>query len=98
MHLVYRLSRPFHLLKKFEEKWGVNSILRQIDDGFYICICTMTTVDNIYTASHAFVFDSHFKQFGAKIYCDTLIDNIKYAPIYVLDKKDRKSKQCVNFF
>ena len=45
------------------EKWGANSILRKIDDGFYSYTCTVINIDKTYTTSHAFVYDSNFKLF-----------------------------------
>ena len=56
---------------------------------------------NIYS-SHAFVYDSNFAQLYKSEYCGAIIDNRYYAPICVLEEKDRKRqyafKMCLGFF
>ena len=41
---------------------------------------------------HAFVYDSNFSTKEKSKLCGAIIDNISYAPICILEEKDRKSK------
>ena len=68
-------------------------ILQKFIDGVYNCTCTVANKNNIYNTSHAFDYDSHFKQLGQKTCCDALTDTIMNAPICVLDKNDSESKE-----
>ena len=47
-----------------------NNILQKFNDGVYNCTCTVGNKNNIYNTSHAFDYDSHFKQLGQKTCCD----------------------------
>ena len=42
------------------EKMGTMGILLKIDDGVYVCICTVYTSILKKVIQHAFVYDSHF--------------------------------------
>ena len=43
-----------------------------------------------------FVYDSHFLKKQKSECCGAIIDNISYAPISVLEGKDRKRKHTLN--
>ena len=66
---------------------GSMGIMLVVDDGFYVCICNFySSIFKIYT-QHAFVYDSHFSQSDNSGYFGTIIYNISYAPICVLEGK-----------
>ena len=44
-----------------EVKWGAASILRNVNDGVYICICNVHNVKYDLWKKHAFVYDKHYK-------------------------------------
>ena len=70
-------------------------ILLVIDDGVQVCICKVYySVFKEYT-QHAFFYDSHFSQLEKSECCGAIVDNISYAPICVLDEKDRKRKTAL---
>ena len=67
-------------------------ILLLIDDGVYVCICRFNSdVYRKYTP-HAFVYDSHFVQLYNIKCCVAIIDIRSYAPIFVLEVKNKTSK------
>ena len=67
-------------------------ILLRIDDGVYVCICTVySSVFKEFT-QHAFVYESDFSKVENSECCGAIIDNILYAPICVPEGKDKKSK------
>ena len=43
------------------EKWGNNIILREFDDGVYICTCSVQSAQYQYKTKNAFVYDINFK-------------------------------------
>ena len=50
------------LLNNDREKMGTMTILTIIDDGVYVCICTVHSSLLKKITQHAFVYDSHFQQ------------------------------------
>ena len=63
----------------------------RINDGVYVCMCYVySTISKEHTA-HAFVYDSYFRRTGNNGCQGAIIDNRRYAPICVLEKKDRES-------
>ena len=71
-------------------------ILLFIDGGVYVCICNVYSyVIKEYT-QHAFVYDSHFSTLDNIECCGEIIDNRSYAPICLLERKDRKRKSVLN--
>ena len=48
------------VLNTERDKMGTMGILLKIDDGVYVCICTVYTSILEKVAQHAFVYDSHF--------------------------------------
>ena len=78
------------------ETMGDMGIIQVIDDGVYVCICKVYySVFKEYTA-HVFVYNSNFSQWYTSKCCGTIIDNRSYAPIFVLEEKDRKIKSAIN--
>ena len=74
------------------EKMGAMGILLVIGDGVYVFVCTVySSVFKEYT-QHAFIYDSHFSTLDNSEVCGSMIYNRLYAPIRVLEEKDRKSK------
>ena len=77
-------------------KMGTLGILLKIGDGVHACFC------NIYTAilkqftQYAFFYDSHFSTKDNSECYSAIIDNISYAPICVLEVKDRTIKNILN--
>ena len=71
-------------------------ILLVIDDGVYVCICTLYYSVFKEVTQHAFVYDSHFLPLKKSELCGAIIDNISYALICVLKEKYRKIKGSLN--
>ena len=58
----------------------------RIDDGVYVCNCTVYSYVLKQHTQNTFVYDSYFST-KEKIACHgAIIDNITYAPIYVLEE------------
>ena len=74
------------------EPMGPLGIILIIDDGVYIYICSVySNILKLWT-QHAFVYDSYFTT-TVKSACQVaIIDNRRYAPIILLEGKDRKNK------
>ena len=85
------------------EPTGPLGILLRIDDGVYVCICTVYSKVLKEHTQHAFVYDSYFST-KVKIVCrGAIIENRTYSPIYVMEVKDRETKATLknmlrNFF
>ena len=85
------------------DKMVTLGILMRIKDGVYVCICSVySNILKEYT-HHAFVYDSYYTETGNNACQGAIIDNRRYAPICVLEEKDRKTKQKLkivlrNFF
>ena len=43
------------------EHWGAASIIRIVDDGFYIFTCSFRSDEYKCETKHSFVYNSHFK-------------------------------------
>ena len=67
----------------------------RIDDGVYVCKCTFCSYISKQFTQHAFVLDSHFSEKQKIACCGTIIDNISYELIYVLEEKYRESKHTL---
>ena len=64
-----------------------------MNDGVYIYTCNVQSVEYNCWKKHSLVYDSHYKPFHQNKCCGVLIDNRAYAPIFVLEEKDRESKK-----
>ena len=74
------------------EPWVAASILLIVNDGVYICTCSVRSDEYKFKTKHAFVFDSHFKYFHQSRCCGALIDNISDARIcFFEDNKEIQS-------
>ena len=73
--------------------WGASSILRRVNDGFFICICNFKSDEYDCWKKNSFVYDSHFKPLHQTKCCGVLIYNIDDAPICVLEYKDIETKK-----
>ena len=73
--------------------WGTGSIMRRVNDGFFICTCNFQSAEYDCWTKHAFVCDSNFKPFHQTKCCWVIIDNRADAPICVLEDKDRETKK-----
>ena len=85
------------------EKMGAMGILLVIDDGVYVCICTVYCSIFKEVKQHTFFYDSHFSTKENSEYYGAISDNISYAPICVLEGKDIEIKHTLknmlrNFF
>ena len=60
-----------------------------IYDGVYVCICTVYSNVLKNHTQHAFVYDSYFSTKVKSALSGSILDNRKYAPIYVLEEKYR---------
>ena len=72
---------------------GAASILRIVNDGVFICTCNVKSYEYDCWTNHTFVYDIHFKPFHQTKCCGVLIYNSSYAPICVLEDKDRETKK-----
>ena len=71
------------------EKMGCLKIFERINYGVYVFICYVYSNILKEFTQHAFVYDSYFTT-KVKSSCQgAIIDNIRYAPICVLEGKDR---------
>ena len=82
---------------------GCLKILLRINDGVYVFICSVYSNILKEFTQHAFVYDSYFLTKLKSACHGTIIDNIRYAPIYVLEEKDKETKNTLknmlmNFF
>ena len=66
------------------EPMGSLGILMRIDDGVYVCICTVYSNVLKQHTQHAFVYDSYFSTKVKSACRGAIIDNRTYAPICVL--------------
>ena len=73
-------------------KMGPLGILMRTDDGVQVCNCTVYSYALKQYTKHAFVYDSYFSTKENSAFRGAIIDNRTYAPICVLEEKDRKSK------
>ena len=78
------------------EKMGLLGIILRIDYGVYVCICTVYYKVLKQHTQHAFVYDVYFSKKVKSACRGEIIDNRKYAPICVLEGKDRKTKATLN--
>ena len=79
------------LLNIEREKMGTLGILMTIDDGVYVCNCTIYSYVSKQFTKHAFVYDRNFSTKEKSLFYGAIIDNRKYSLIYVLEEKDRRS-------
>ena len=70
-------------------------ILLIIDDDVYVCICKVYYYDFKEYTQQTCVYDSHFTTLEKSDSCVSIIDNISYSPICVLEEKDRKRKAAL---
>ena len=71
------------------DKMGTLGIITRIKDSVYVCICSVYSNILKECTQHAFVYDSYFTTTGNNARQGSIIDNRRYAPIYVLEEKDR---------
>ena len=71
------------------DKMGTLGILIIINDGVYVCICSVYSNILKECTQHAFVYDSYFPTKVNSACQGSIIDNIRYAPICVQEEKDR---------
>ena len=72
------------------EKKVTMGILLIIFEGVYVCICTVYSSVLKKVTQHALLYDSHFTSKEKRKCCGAIIDNMSYAPICVMEEKDRK--------
>ena len=70
---------------------GTLGILMRINDGVYVCMCSVYSTISKEHTEHAFVYDSYFRTTGNNGCQGAIIDNRRHAPICVLKKKDRET-------
>ena len=67
----------------------------RIYDGVYLCNCTVYSYVSKQFTQNAFFYDIHFKTKDKSACCGAIIYNLSYAPICVLEGKDRKIKHTL---
>ena len=67
---------------------GTLGILMRINDGVYVCICSVYSKILNESTQHAFVYGSYFTTTGNNGCQGAIIDNRRHAPICVLEEKD----------
>ena len=82
-------------VKHWKRKNGPLKILLRINDGVYVCICSVYSKVLKEFTEHAFVYDSYFSTKINSACRGTIIDNRRYSPICVLEEKYRKSKRTL---
>ena len=75
---------------------GDMRIILLIDNVVYVCICRIYSDVFKEYSSHEFICDRHFSQLENSECCGAIIDNKSYAPICVLEEKDRKIQFSLN--
>ena len=97
---VIKIESVLHIER---EKMGTLGILTRINDGVYVCICSIySKILNEFT-QHAFVYDSYFTTTGNIGFQGAIKDNRRHAPVCVLKEKYRETKNKLknmlrNFF
>ena len=71
------------------EPWCAASIIIIVNNGVYICTCSVRHDEYNCKKKHAFVYDSQFKPSHQSNLVGALIDNRYDAPICVLEDKER---------
>ena len=79
-------------VKHWKRKMGNLKILQRINDGVYVCICSVYSKVLKEFTQHPFVYDSYFLTKVKSACRGAIIDNRRYLPICVLEEKDRESK------
>ena len=79
-------------VKHLKRKTGCLKILLRINDGVYVCICSVYSNILKEFTQHTFVYESYFTTKVKSACHGAIIDNRRYAPIYVLEEKDRETK------
>ena len=64
---------------------GPLGILLRINDGVYVCICSVYSKVLKEHTQHAFVYDIYFSTKVKSACRGAIIDNIRYSPICVLE-------------
>ena len=77
------------------EQVGPLGILMRIDDGVYVCICTIYSKVLKQHTQHAFVYDIYFSTKLKSACRGAIIDDRTYAPICVLEGKYRETKDTL---
>ena len=84
------------------EHWGACSILVKVDDGVYICSCSVRYEEYICKTKYAFFCYSHFKLLHQSKCFRALIDNLTDTSICVMCDNYRETninlKITWNFF
>ena len=83
------------VLNTEREKMGPLGILMIIDDGVYVCNCTIYSIVLKQHTQHAFVYDSYFSATLESACRGAIIDYRKYSPICVLEEKEIKRKDTL---
>ena len=78
------------------EPMGTLGILMIIDDGVYVCICTVYSKVLTEHTQHTFVYDIYFLTKVKSACRGAIIDNRTYAPICVMEEKYRSTKDTLN--
>ena len=71
---------------------GPLRILLRINDGVYVCICSIYSNILKQWTQHTFVYDSYFTKKLKSAFHGAIINNRRYAPICVMEEKDRETK------
>ena len=71
----------------WQRKMGSFGILTRINDGVYVCICSVYSIILNQWTQHDFVYDSYFRTTGNNACQGAIIDNRRCAPICVLEEK-----------
>ena len=79
------------------EKGGaVYNLLQIIGSGVYLCLCTAKYIiwpNQPVTEKHAFVYNSEYREEKNHWILGAIIDNRQNEPIFLIEEKDRESKE-----
>ena len=75
------------------EKMGTLGILMRINDGVYVCICSVYSNILMEYTKHTFAYDNYFTTTGNNGCQGAIIDNRRHAHICVLEKKIEKQQK-----
>ena len=79
------------------DRMSLLGILMIITDGVYVCIFSVYSKILKQWTQHAFVYDSYFMTKVKSACQGAIIDNRRYAPICVLEEKDRETTKTEEY-
>ena len=78
-------------------KMGTLGILMRINDGVYVCICSIYSKILKLWTQHTFFYDSYFTTKVKRACHGEIIDNRRYAPICLLEENYIETKKTEEY-